>query len=499
MSLTNMTPQEVPALNGDHDNIGIVFFNIGIFLIILGLFMFIPVAVDINSHNPDWRVFALCGGLVTAIGGLLYLANKRNYKSLSVKQGFLITTTTWVTIPLVGSLPFIFSDLDISFTDAFFEAISGVTTTGSTVLTGLDGMPPGILIWRSLLQWLGGVGIIVMGIAIMPLLKIGGMQLFRTEAFDVSENFIPRSTKLAASLSVLYVGLTTMCATTLMLAGMTPFEAICHALTTISTGGFSTSDASVGHFNSATIDYVISLFMVVGSIPFVLYLKLMHSGPKYVLCDQQVRGFLLVLISIIGPLSIYLYLNSDYDLSHSFRYVVFNVISVITGTGYASTDYTLWGNLSAGVFFFIMFIGGCSGSTSCGIKIFRFQIMIITIKNYLKKYFYPNGIFVSKYNNHKVTDTVSSSVFVFIFLFFMSFIFISLCLILLGLDFKTAVSGAGTALSNVGPGIGSVIGPAGNFETLPDAAKWVLSFAMLLGRLEILSVLVLMSARFWKN
>ena len=491
--------QVLPHVHKINTGFGIVYMNIGLFLIVLGIGMYVPAIVDAVQSNQDWQVFAICGSLVTFIGGMLFLSSKNNYTTLSVKQGFLITTSTWIAVPLMGCLPFIFSDLQLSFTEAFFGAMSGVTTTGSTVITGLDGLPPGILLWRSLLQWLGGVGIIAMGVAIMPLLQVGGMQLFKIEAFDVSENFIPRSTHLAISLSLLYMGLTLVCGVVLWLVGMTPFEAACHAFTTVSTGGFSTSDSSIGHFESASIEYVISLFMVLGSLPFILYLKVLSGNPLKLVRDTQVHGYVAVLLVIIIPLSGWLCLSSDYPLSQSVRYAAFNVISVITGTGFASTDYTAWGNLSVVVFFFIMFIGGCSGSTSCGIKIFRFQVMISAAKSYLKKYLFPRGVFISKYNGQPITEKISGSVFSFVFLFVVSLAIITLCLTLTGLDFATALSGAGTALANVGPGVGHLIGPAGNFQQLPSSSKWILSFAMLLGRLEIFSVLVLLSPAFWNQ
>ncbi|HPF47273.1 MAG TPA: TrkH family potassium uptake protein [Emcibacteraceae bacterium] len=479
--------------------LGIVYLNIGLFFIILGLVMYIPAIVDAAQDNPDWQVFAICASLSIVVGGLLFLANQARYTSLTIKQGFLITASTWLAVPLMGAIPFVFSGLNLSYTDAVFEAMSGVTTTGSTVITGLDGLPPGILLWRSLLQWLGGVGIIAMGVAIMPLLQIGGMQLFRVEAFDVRENFIPRSTKLALSLSLLYAGLTLICAVVLWLAGMNAFEAACHAFTTLSTGGFSTSDASVGHFDSALIEFIISFFMVVGSLPFILYLRMLSGKSVRLFTDVQVKGFLILLMIIIIPLSIWLYMSSDHGLFNSIRYTTFNVISVITGTGYASTDYTAWGNLSILVFFIIMFIGGCSGSTSCGIKIFRFQIVLRTLVSHLKKYMFPNGVFIPRYSGQTIPENVTSSVYAFMFLFAGSLAFLTLALTMVGIDFQTAISGAGTALSNVGPGVGDIIGPAGNFKTLPDSAKWILTFAMLLGRLEIFSILVLFSPVFWRQ
>lgn len=475
----------------------IVFLTVGLFLMIIGIGMFIPALVDLYSGNADWQVFVICSAFVTFIGGMFFLSNKGEYSDLSIQQGFLITVSTWVAIPLFGALPFVFSDLNLSYTDAFFEAMSGVTTTGSTVISGLDGLPPGILLWRCLLQWFGGVGIIVMGVAIMPLLQIGGMQLFKVEAFDTSENFIPRSTKLAASLTFLYLGLTLICGLVLWAAGMTPFEAACHAFSTISTGGFSTSDGSVGHFDSAVIDYMISFFMIIGSLPFILYLKLLVGRPLDLVRDTQVRGFIALLAFIIGGLSVWLWSNSDYSFFLSLRYTTFNVVSVITGTGFASTDYTTWGVFSVVVFFFIMFIGGCAGSTSCGIKIFRFQIILLTVKTHLQRMLRPNIVTVARYNNRPISENVTGSVFAFIFIFVSCLILLTFALTLTGLDFTTALSGAGTAMANVGPGVGQLIGPAGNFQSLPDMAKWLLTFGMLLGRLELFAVLVLFSPNFW--
>ncbi|MCF8475255.1 MAG: potassium transporter TrkH [Emcibacter sp.] len=479
-------------------DLGVVFFVIGLFLIILGIGMFIPAIVDAAVGNPDWKIFVVCASFVVFTGGMFFLSNKGNYTELSIKQGFIITVSAWLSVSLMGALPFVFSDLNLSYTDALFEAMSGITTTGSTVITGLDGLPPGILLWRCLLQWFGGVGIIVMGVAIMPLLQIGGMQLFRSEAFDVSENFIPRSAKLATSLYLLYLGLTLFCGLALWTAGMSAFEAACHAFSTISTGGFSTSDGSIGHFDSAVIDYVISFFMVVGSLPFILYLKMLKGHFLSFANDAQVRVFLMILVFIIGIMSVWLCFTSNYDLVQSLRYTTFNVISVITGTGFTSTDYTIWGTFSVIVFFFIMFIGGCAGSTSCGIKVFRIQIMFVTFKSYLKQLIWPNVISITKYNNRPVSENIMGSVFAFFFLFVAIHFLLTIALALTGLDFTTAISGAGTALSNVGPGVGHIIGPAGNFETLSDTAKWLLTFGMLIGRLELFAVLVMFSPQFWR-
>ncbi|MBT5187473.1 MAG: TrkH family potassium uptake protein [Kordiimonadaceae bacterium] len=471
----------------------------GIFLLIIGLGMLLPVAVDLAVGNPDWQVFALISGIVVFFGSSLYLSNRGEYEEFTVQQAFLLTFVSWLLMPAFGALPFVFSELSLSYTDAYFEAMSGISTTGSTVITGLDGAPPGILLWRSLLQWFGGVGIIVMAVAILPILQIGGMQLFKIESFDVSDKFLPRATQLASALSLLYVALTIICAVTFWLAGMTPFEAVCHSFTTIATGGFSTSDGSIGHFDSALIDYTVTFFMIVGSLPFLLYLKLLRGQSKGFYHDSQVRWFIALLLILVALMTIWVWTNNIYDFEEALRYTVFNVVSILTGTGYATTDYTAWGTMPIMLFFFMMFIGGCAGSTSCGIKIFRFQVLVSMCKANFQKLLRPNGIFIPRYNGGPIEESVTGSVLSYLFLFVVCFILLSLCLALTGLDFVTAVSGAGTAMANVGPALGPIIGPSGTFQELPDISKWLLSFGMLLGRLELFAVLVLFSPKFWRN
>lgn len=469
----------------------------GIFLLIIGLGMLLPLAVDLAVGNPDWQVFGLISGIVVFFGGSLYLSNRQKYDEFSVQQAFLLTFVSWLLMPAFGALPFVFSELSLSYTDAYFEAMSGISTTGSTVITGLDGAPPGILLWRAMLQWFGGVGIIVMAVAVLPILQIGGMQLFKIESFDISDNLLPRATQLASALSLLYVGLTIICAVTFWLAGMTPFEAICHSFTTIATGGFSTSDGSIGHFDSALIDYTVTIFMIVGSLPFLLYLRLLRGQRNGFYHDSQVRWFISLVVILIALVTIWVWTNGIYNFEDALRYTTFNVVSILTGTGYATTDYTTWGTMPIIIFFFIMFIGGCAGSTSCGIKIFRFQVLISMCAAHFKKLMRPNGIFIPRYNGGPIDDSVTGSVLSYLFLFVVCYVFLALCLALTGLDFVTAVSGAATAMANVGPALGPIIGPSGTFQELPDVSKWLLTFGMLLGRLELFAVLVLFSPKFW--
>mgnify|MGYP001948974003 FL=1 len=459
--------------------------------------MLLPLVVDLAVGNPDWQVFALISGIVVFFGASLYLSNRQKYDEFSVQQAFLLTFVSWLLMPAFGALPFVFSELSLSYTDAYFEAMSGISTTGSTVITGLDGAPPGILLWRAMLQWFGGVGIIVMAVAVLPILQIGGMQLFKIESFDMSDKLLPRATQLASALSLLYVALTIICAATLWFAGMSPFEAICHAFTTIATGGFSTSDGSIGHFDSALIDYTVTIFMIVGSLPFLLYLRLLRGQRNGFYHDSQVRWFMSLVVILIALVTIWVWTNGIYNFEDALRYTTFNVVSILTGTGYATTDYTAWGTMPIIIFFFIMFIGGCAGSTSCGIKIFRFQVLSSMCAAHFKKLLRPNGIFIPRYNGGPIDDSVTGSVLSYLFLFVVCYVFLALCLALTGLDFVTAVSGAATAMANVGPALGPVIGPSGTFQELPDVSKWLLTFGMLLGRLELFAVLVLFSPKFW--
>ncbi|MAU40415.1 MAG: potassium transporter TrkH [Kordiimonas sp.] len=462
--------------------------------------MFFPALVDAAVENPDWQVFMVSAGVAIFSGGCLVFANQGRIESLSTQQAFILTVSAWVVIPAFGAFPFVFSELRMSYTDALFEAMSGVTTTGSTVITGLDGAPPGILLWRALLQWFGGVGVVLMAISIFPMLKIGGMQLFRTESFDVSEKLYARAPQLAAAISITYIVLTLLCGISLWLAGMTPFEALVHALTTIATGGYSTSDGSIGSFDSALIDYLVVVFMIVGSLPFVLYLKAASARDgRPIIRDSQVRAFLTMAMALVLFMTILLWQRSDYDLWTALRYASFNVVSIMTGTGFATTDYGLWGPFAVSAFFFIMLIGGCAGSTSCGIKIFRFQVLGALLNVQLRKMIQPSGIFIARYNGMPIKEAVSSSVVSFLFLFVVSFVVIAFALAMTGLDFITAISAAATAIANVGPALGPTIGPAGTFQSLPDVSKWIITFAMLLGRLELFAILVMLTPWFWRQ
>jgi trk system potassium uptake protein len=476
-----------------------VFLVIGVLLSMLAAGMCMPAIVDGIAGNPDWQVFAVSAGVTMFIGVAMTLTCRTGRVRFTVRQAFVLTTMAWIAITMFAALPFTFSDLELSYTDAFFEAMSGITTTGSTIMVGLDDAPPGILLWRAILQWLGGIGIIVMAIAVMPMLRVGGMQLFRMESSDQSDKALPRVAHIAAATAAIYAALTAIWAGAYWLAGMTGFEAIAHAMTTIATGGYSTSDGSIGHFDSATIDAIATAGMIVGSLPFVLYLQSLRGQGTALFRDSQVRVFVAVAATVVFSVAAFLWLQNGLEPLQALRYASFNAISIMTGTGYATAAFDTWGSFAMPIFLVIMFIGGCSGSTTCGIKIFRFQVLYAAARTQLHHLLQPHGVFIPYYNRRPIPEEVIVSVLAFFFLFGISLSLLAVGLGMLGLDFVTALSGAATAISNVGPALGPIIGPAGTFADLPDAAKWLLSAGMLLGRLELLTVLVLFNKTFWRG
>ena len=481
------------------NNYKTVFFAIGVLLVILGAFMLIPFFVQFIYDEKN-NTFLLSALVTAFIGTLLVLTNLEENKKLNLQQAFLLTTLSWLGMAIFGCLPFLLSNLNLSFVDAFFESMSGITTTGSTIITNLDDAPKSILIWRAILQWLGGIGVIVMAITILPLLNIGGMQLFRMESSDTTEKILPKTREITLIISIIYLALTFTCGISYWAVGMNIFDSIAHSMTTIATGGFSTYSGSIGHFQNPRIEIISIIFIVLGSIPFIAYLKFVKGDKKIFLKDAQIKGLIYILIISILLMFLYLMLsNKEYSFSENLRISTFNVVSVLSGTGYVTADFSSWGNFPLIFFLFLMFIGGCAGSTTCGIKIFRFQILSHFIINQIKKLVYPHGVFSIKYNNEKINDTFIYSIITFIFLYFFIFFILAALLSVNGLDFITAISGSASAISNVGPGLGNVIGPNGNFSDLPNFSKLSLSLGMLLGRLELFAVLVLFFPSFWKN
>ncbi len=470
----------------------------GVLLSILSLSMVFPMLADFYFGYDDWKVFFVCIIITAFFGGALILSNMGLSFNISTRQAFMLTNSTWLVLPIFGALPFWFSSLNMSITDSFFEAMSGVTTTGSTVITGLDYAPAGILLWRAMLQWLGGIGIIIMAMSILPFLKVGGMQIFKTELSE-DEKALPRTAQLASSISVIYVSLTVLCALCYMSAGFEIFDAVAHAMTTIATGGFSTFDASFSQYKNPAPEMIAMVFMVLGGIPFVLYLKAVRGDLRPLVKDSQVKWFLSILTLTIVVTTSYLYTQQDMSFAESIRRAGFNVISIMTGTGFTNGNYNAWGGFAVSIFFFLMVVGGCAGSTSCGIKIFRFQVLYSVTKIQIGKLLHPNAVFIPHYNGRPMPKDVPSSVMGFFFVYALGFSLLTIALSYVGLDFMTAMSGAATSISNVGPGLGDIIGPAGTFQPLPDSAKWILAAGMFLGRLEIFAILVMLSPYFWKN
>lgn len=467
--------------------------------LVLAIFMAVPWVVLVIEEEPDASAFGLSIGIVLASVAISWIATLRVEIALKPWQMFLVTTLSWVSIGILSSLPLVLGAPQLSITNAVFESVSAITTTGSTILEGIEFLSDGLKLWRGIMQWLGGIGIIVMGIAILPFLKVGGMRLFHTESSDWSEKVMPRTGGIAKATLGIYSGITLTAMIAYWLGGMAPLDAVVHAMTSVATGGFANSDASFGAYaESPHLLWMASLFMLCGALPFVLYIRVLRGARMALWRDQQVHGLLILLATVCLLLTLWrMWLGTP--PFEALTHVVFNVISVVTTCGYASDDYTLWGPMATVAFFYLTFVGGCSGSTAGGMKIFRFQVAMLLLVSQLRFLNHSSGVFVSRYNGQTLTDEITRGVVAFSFFFFLTIAGLALGLSLMGLDFITALSGAATAVANVGPGLGDIIGPSGNFTTLPDAAKWLLCVGMLMGRLEILTVLVLLTPMFWRR
>ena len=476
-----------------------IIYLIGMLLCILSLFMMIPAFVDWLYGNNDWPAFVGASLLTLFVGAILYLSNRDSTtEHLELRQAFLLTNSAWISIALFGSLPFLLSEIDMSFTDAIFESTSGITTTGATVINNLEATSHGILIWRALLQWLGGVGIIVMALAVLPMLSIGGMQLFKTESYETPDKVVPKAASFAAGISIVYITLTVIWALMLWVAGMPLFDSIAHAMTTLATGGYSTRSDSLAAFNSSSIEIIVIFGMIVGSLPFVHYLAITKKGLKNLFKDDQVKLFLTLIVFVVLIVSIYLNLN-DIPFLEALRLASFNVISIITGTGFGTSDFNNWGGFPTTILLILMFIGGCAGSTTCGLRMARIQVLVANAKAQISKLIRPHAVVVSYYNQKPIPENVAESVMGFFFLYIISFAVIACLLGGLGLDLITAISGAASAIGNVGPGLGDIIGPSGTYQSIPELGKLFLCVGMILGRLEIFAILVMFSPLFWKN
>ncbi|MFW5660944.1 MAG: TrkH family potassium uptake protein [Oceanicaulis sp.] len=483
------------------DSARTVLFVLGVLMAALSAAMMAPAIADLNADTEAAYAFFGSSLAGLAVGGVMTLSGRGTDKRLSARGAIILTGGSWAMLALASAVPLKLALPWLSWTDAIFEATSGITTTGATVLVGLQDLPAGVLLWRSILQWIGGVGIIVTAMAIWPLLGIGGMQLFRLESSDTSEKALPRVGQIAAAVGAVYLALTFACFMAYVATGMTPFQAVNHAMTTVATGGFSTHDASIGAFAQGGADLVALVFMLLAGLPFVLYIRAVQGRPDLLFTDTQARTFLAVALVAAASLTALIVFTDPPDPSGlpAWRIAAVNGVSVLTGTGYASTDFWAWGGGAAAIFFILMFIGGCAGSTTCSVKIFRYQIAASAMKAYVAQYARPHAVEPIRYRGQVVPDETVRSVLGFFFLFFGTFAVSAALLAFIGLDTVTAVSGAATTVANVGPGLGPIIGPAGSFQPLPDAAKWIMTLTMLAGRLEIMTMLVMLAPGFWRR
>ena len=465
----------------------------------VGFLLFIPLITEIFYESESWQSYVVPILIYLIVGGSLIITNRSVELKISTKEAFIITVLSWILLAFLSAVPFIYTKINLSVVDALFESMSGITTTGSTIINNLDYQPKGILIWRAMLQWLGGIGIVVIALFILPFLRIGGMQLFHLEGDDPYEKFLPKISSVVSKIILVYVALTLILIILYYLNGMILFDAVAHSFTTISTGGFSTHNESFAYFQSNSILNIAIIFMIIGSIPFLLLAQTTITNFLNVIKDHQVRLFLTILI--ISIIMIY-YLARDYvegDIFHQISTISFNTISIISGTGFVSDNFENWGNYASVLFLFLMFIGGCAGSTTGGLKIFRFQILFKYIVLHLRKMLQPHMVISSHFNGKKITDSTYESVMTFFFIYIITFASSALLLSFSGIDFLTCISAAASAISNVGPGLGEIIGPEGNYSKLTDYSKLVLTLTMFLGRLEMLTIFVLLLPSFWKN
>lgn len=477
-----------------------VLFVVGILLLALAGFMLLPAAVDALRGDPDWRAFVVSAAITAGAGGALLLGYRQaKAPALTPRDGFVLTVLAWLLLCCFATLPFMLSPRQMSLADAFFEAMSGLTTTGGTVMLELGEAPKGLLLWRALLHLIGGVGIIVMAVAILPVLRVGGMQLFRMESSDKSEKARPRVSQVSGIVISVFLVMTAICAVALVIAGMPAFDAVCNAISAVSTGGLATQDTSIGYYQSAAIEWIVIVFMFLGACPFVLLAAAAQGNVRGFLTDSQVRWFAAYLACVVIAIALWQIIANDRPTMEAIRSSAFAVVSMATTTGFVTDDYTLWGTFPLGAFMMLYFIGGCTGSTTGGIKVFRYCVLGSISQWQLRLLVHPNRMRPPTYNGKPISEDVVRSVLSFFVFYIAGYAVLTVAITAFGLDLVTASSGVAQAMANAGPGLGHIIGPAGNYAPLPDGAKWVLSLAMLLGRLELLTVLVMLTPVFWRG
>ena len=474
-------------------------FVIGNLLIFFSFYLLIPAIYDLIIDGTDWIVFFVISVLCLFSGFNISFIFKNKNKDVDILSAFILTLISWILLTVIGSVPFFLGTPNLSFVNSFFESMSGLTTTGATVIQNLDNTNKSILLWRAMLQWLGGIGIIVIAIAIFPILKIGGMQLFQTEFSSKDDKVLPRTASIASGIGIVYFSLTLLCSITLFLTGMNLFDSIAHAMTIIATGGFSTKDFSIGHYDSVAIEIVTIFFMVLSSLPLILFFQAVRGKFTDLITNSQVHFFLILIFFVTFVVTLWLQTNYEVAFFESLRISAFSVASITTGSGFSTYDFSVWGSFTTLLFLFLMLVGGCSGSSSCGLKIFRIQILLKTSYNIVKKIIQPRGVFIPTFNSKEISEDVLNSVTGFFFLYMTIFGMLTLILAFDGQNMLTALSGSAAALANVGPGLNDIIGPSGNYYQLKDSSKIFLSFGMLIGRLELFPILILLSPLLWRR
>jgi trk system potassium uptake protein TrkH len=465
----------------------------------VGFLLFIPLITEIFYQSESWQSYAVPILIYLIVGGSMVITNRNVKLKISIKEAFIITVLSWILLAFLSAVPFVYTKVNLSVVDALFESMSGITTTGSTVINNIDYLPKGILIWRALLQWLGGIGILVIALFILPFLRVGGMQLFHLEGDDPYEKFLPKISSVISKIVILYVLLTLLLIILYFSFGMNFFDSLAHSFTTISTGGFSTHDKSFAYFQSNSILLIAIIFMIIGSMPFLVIAQTSFNNILATINDHQVRVFLLILFISITIIYFFAVKYIDGGIFQKITSISFNTISIISGTGYVSENFESWGNYASVLFLILMFIGGCAGSTTGGIKVFRFQILFKYLILHFKKILQPHAVNVGYFNKKSIPESTYESVMSFFFIYIFTFASSALLLSFSGLDFLTCISAAASAISNVGPGLGDIIGPEGNYSALSDYSKLILTATMILGRLEMLTILILFLPSFWKN
>jgi trk system potassium uptake protein TrkH len=483
---------------------GIVAFSpvlhfVGIMVCGLGAAMLLPALLDLAEHNHDWVVFAGSSIVTLVLGTMLVLSTRGRLARLGQREAVLAIVATWIAVSAAGALPFTLTAHPLPIADAVFETVSGLTATGSTVMSGLDSAPRGLLLWRFLLIWLGGFGLVTFAILVLPYLRIGGMQLFQLDLSARPGKFMPRFTQVTALIAITYLILTLLCALAFYLAGMSQFDALGHGMAAIATGGFSSHDAGIGYFQSPAIEWIASVFMLLSALPFATYIYLLKGDPGPLLRESQIRLFLLVVAIGIGLLAFWRMDVGGAPLPQALREATFNLVSAISTTGFTSENFSDWGGFAELILWAAMLIGGCTGSTAGGIKAFRLYVLIQAIRAQISRQIHPSGLFTPLYNGRPLPETVLMGVALYFFLYLATVGLLALALGFTGLDFRAALGASATAVGGVGPGLGPTTGPCCTFASISPAAKWLMAIGMLAGRLEILIMIMPFSRMFWRS